>query len=312
MEQQHTTIAISLVTTVSLTSEPCNNSEPLAVPPLYGSEHEAITNANDNANNNNNLPSQHSGQSPPILASLQTQQSSPQSSFSRNTLDNHVNVLQHTGPTPLRSHSAVSSMAARGARSRKIVEKVIEKEEGRRYADRFNSVSSTPDPNRVKSPVAGWRRRTSITSGSGAASVWSDESGGSSSKASGAGAKKFTNKIASLAPGEDDRFVAKGRQTIAPRGRGGGVPMKAVEAAQDRARMHSVKAGRLAASSMGMRPASTSTENSGTLSTLRPWATTKVWSGGVSAPKSYKGFEHVRLQMLPSLIFTMNLTRLPG
>jgi hypothetical protein len=269
---------ITLVTTVSLTSELC--SEPFVRPPLPEPDQ-------DQQDLNSIV---HVSRVVPFRRRWSSLLSLNQDFFS--STPNLATNAHSVAASPAR---AVSIMAARGARSRKVVEKVIEKEESKKYADRFNSFSTTPDPSRVVSPVAGWRRKTSFHSGSGAASVWSAESGGSSSgKLSGTGARKIASKVASIIPSEEDRFVAKGKQTAAPRGRGGGVPIKAVEAQHDRARMRSVKAGRLVGSSLGMRPASLSTEYSDTSSTLRPWASTKVWSGGLTPPKSYKGFEHVR------------------
>jgi hypothetical protein len=190
------------------------------------------------------------------------------------------------------------AMAARGARSRKVVEKVINKEDNKRQTDRFSSLASpVPDALRVTSPVAGWRRKTSVTTSG--ASVHSGESNSSTST----GAKIAKQLAATMSPSPEDKFVAKNKTTAAPRGRGGGVPTKISEAKNDRARVRSVRAGRNTMhSSQEFRPLSRSTTSSDLSPHARSWENTRMWSGGVGPPKHYRGFEHVRIHLKRQLL----------
>jgi hypothetical protein len=186
-------------------------------------------------------------------------------------------------------------MAARGARSRKVVEKQITKENTKRYDDRFiPSIATKLDASRVMSPVAGWKRPPAYPSG---ASVHSGDSGGSSGRLSVAGSK-LSSTLASVSL-KEERFVDKGKQTSAPRGRGGGVPMKTTDSKNDRAQMKSVKPPK-PRSSHGFRPSSRATTIDENSLGVKSWDRTKIWYGGLTAPKPFQGFEHVR-KLLPFL-----------
>src|ERR1700761_2618423 len=170
-------------------------------------------------------------------------------------------------------------MAARGARSRKVVEKQINKEHTKRVDDRFTPHSvSKMEAARVMSPVASWGRNAAFPSG---ASMHSGESGGSSGRLSAAGSK-LSSTLASVNL-RDTKFVDKGKQTSAPRGRGGGVPMKTTEVKNERAQMKSVKIPK-PQSSHGFRPSSRATTIDDGFSTLglKTWDRTKIWYGGLT------------------------------
>src|ERR1700759_1767950 len=109
-------------------------------------------------------------------------------------------------------------MAARGARSRKGVEKQIAKETTKHDPKGLYGTVMSPAPSvnsssrNVTSPVAGWGRKTSLVSS--ASSTHSGDSRDSGSKHSGG-----TSIGARLAGVADDKFVSKvGRETSAPRG----------------------------------------------------------------------------------------------
>jgi hypothetical protein len=171
------------------------------------------------------------------------------------------------------------------------VENQITKESTKRVEDRFTPVSVTKvEASRVMSPVASWGRHPAFPSG---ASMHSGDSGGSSGRLSAAGSK-LSSTLASVNI-KDTKFVDKGKQTSAPRGRGGGVPMKTTEIKNDRAQFRSVKPPK-PQSSHGFRPSSRATNIEDSLSNLgvKTWDRTKIWYGGLSAPKPFQGFEHVR------------------
>jgi hypothetical protein len=197
-------------------------------------------------------------------------------------------------------------MAARGARSRKVVEKEITKESAKKSEDRFmpRTFTKKPDSSRVMSPVAAWGRKSSHPSGM---SIHSGDSAGSSGRISVAGSK-LSSTLASVSL-TDEKYADKGKNTSAPRGRGGGVPVKLSEAKSDRSQYRSVKAKRTQ-SSMPFRPSSRATNitnltnygsGSGSGSEFyisgRSWERTKIWSGGLTQPKPYGGFENVRFDV---------------
>jgi hypothetical protein len=179
-----------------------------------------------------------------------------------------------------------------------VVEKQITKESTKRDGDRFNSVAS-PMPGsksssirNVSSPVAGWGRNPStVKSSSG-----STHSGDSkvSSKYSSA-TSKLGDKLSQLSA-EEKFMTDKGKQTSAPRGRGGGVPPKQSEVAASRANARSVRASRSLASQQGFRTESRVTASQsqpGQSNYIKTWDKTKVWSGSGVTPRPFKGFEHV-------------------
>jgi hypothetical protein len=184
-------------------------------------------------------------------------------------------------------------MAARGARSRKIVEKQITKENTKKSEERFmpHGFTTKADTSRVMSPVAGWNRKHSQPSG---ASTYSGDSGGSSGRLSAAGSK-LSSTLASVTLRDDtEKFVDKGKQTSAPRGRGGGVPTKASEAKADRA---NVRAARRLQTSHSTRPSSraaTITNDFEIPAGVKSWERTKIWHGGLTGCKPYTGFDQVR------------------
>jgi hypothetical protein len=122
-------------------------------------------------------------------------------------------------------------------------------------------------------------------------SMHSKDSGSSSSKLSSAGAKI----IRSVVVPETEKFVTPeggGRMTSAPRGRRGGVPPKLSEAGPGRkSSISGSRSQRSLESAMGYRPDSRTAAGT---SRGKGWEKTKMWYGGLTQPKQYRGFEHVR------------------
>jgi hypothetical protein len=186
-------------------------------------------------------------------------------------------------------------MAARGARSRKVVEKQISKEANKHASDRFGSLVS-PGPGSISSgtksptsPIAGWGRKGSSSVMSSSASSVSRESATSRLSSTGG---KLSSKLSAINKGE--KFVDKGKQTSAPRGRRGGVPITTTAAKNARDSYRSVKARKSVVSPPGFRPnnANTAYADMGN-APIRTWDKTKLWCGGGVVPKPYLGFEHV-------------------
>jgi hypothetical protein len=182
-------------------------------------------------------------------------------------------------------------MAARGARSRKIVEKQINKENTKRGEEQFIPHGfAKADPQRVMSPVAGWNKKHSKPSG---ASTHSGDSAGSSGRLSAAGSKLSATLASVSLRDEQEKFVDKGKQTSAPRGRGGGVPAKASDAKTDRAKVRSARRMR---SSSGLRPSTRATAITNDFDIpagMKSWDKTNIWYGGLTGSKPYAGFEEV-------------------
>lgn len=184
-------------------------------------------------------------------------------------------------------------MSARGARSRKVQQKDIDKKERKTAVkgkapeayDPFANWRSTPSSNGSRS--AGLARSastlshgTSQSSGSGNRqqlnSVYSNQSSTQAlpSKSSMSGAASVSDHSTT---GKDKaKFQANGRETMAPRGRGGGVPVK----------------GSSTPASMPAQP------RSGALVSRQPvhqktWLDFKIWDGSQDAARPYGGFAFV-------------------
>ena len=185
-------------------------------------------------------------------------------------------------------------MASRGARSRKVAEKQIEKEEkkhvDRGRAERFARMHSPLGGTRPTSPMSPtqsvpWSRKTSVlSSGASVASGGSDGSGFSSNLGS-----KISSKISSTGSEDTKRYATKkGKVTSAPRGRGGGVPTKLSQTA-------GIKSPGRQNHSYENRAQSVSSDSQATSqppSYEKSWEKTKMWLGNGSSPKPYLGFEH--------------------
>jgi hypothetical protein len=192
-------------------------------------------------------------------------------------------------------------MAARGARSRKIIEKQINKQEERKEALKYAPLSSRREPSGVMSPIQSWGRPPSNSNGKQPMSIGSSGSirskeSGNSSKLSSAGAKIIRSVVA---PGQE-KFVTTeggGRMTAAPRGRRGGVPPKLSEAGPGRMNSISVRSQRSIDSAAGFRPDSRTTGHLPKGGVGSGWEKTKMWYGGLTQPKPFRGFEHVSYSM---------------
>lgn len=196
-------------------------------------------------------------------------------------------------------------MSARGARSRKAVVKDIEKKEKkaasksqtiesiRRPHDAFTDWRPTPStgtrdagfPSRqltISSDASRATSRTSSTNGSGGRPPLKTVSSHDSSdyraahrpKTSASGSASISD---TSSKGKDKtRYQAKGKETKAPRGRGGGVPVK---------------------KTVSSTPVPPPFRTESTLSYAPPinktWINFRIWEGGEHGLKPYGGFDFV-------------------
>ncbi|KZM19844.1 uncharacterized protein EKO05_0003986 [Ascochyta rabiei] len=187
-------------------------------------------------------------------------------------------------------------MSARGARSRKVQQKDIQKKEKKvavqgkapETHDAFADWRATPSSNgsrnaglsrsiTVSSNLSHGTSRSSGTNDSGHRSrlntVYSNDSSshGKLPKSSTSGAASVSDHSAKGK--EKAKFQANGKETKAPRGRGGGVPIKSAAAPSP-------------------APPSSRTESSALLlpSHRRTWLDFKIWDGGKEEMRPYGGF----------------------
>lgn len=187
-------------------------------------------------------------------------------------------------------------MSARGARSRKVQQKDIQKQEKKvavqgkapEIQDAFTDWRATPSSNgsrnaglsRSVSNLSHGTSRSSGTNGSGNRqrldTVYSNES-----SSHGRPPKSFTSGAASVsdhsAKGrEKTKFQAKGKETKAPRGRGGGVPIKTTVAQPPMPPAFRAESPALRVPSQ-----------------RKTWLDFKVWEGGKEEMRPYGGFAFV-------------------
>lgn len=197
-------------------------------------------------------------------------------------------------------------MSARGARSRKVQQKQVEKKEkheerkfGKTKAidanyephDGFADWRATPSVNHPRNDV---KRSATVSSHTTSRSSGTNDSHSRprlntlySSDAhppkSSAGGSASVSDVSTQGK-EKAKFQAKGKETSAPRGRGGGVPMKTNVAPSP---------------APPYRTESTATSYSSP--NQKTWINFKVWEGGKDGMRPYGGFGHVKqLQTLIS------------
>jgi hypothetical protein len=204
--------------------------------------------------------------------------------------------LAHTPPVSVRELPATytARMASRGARARKITEKnivkeekkYVEKERAERFARLHSPIGSVNTGSRPFSPTeknhfTPWNKAGSSVQSS-AASVTSNGSNGSA----------FSSIMGSRLSSIDERkkYAAKGKTTKAPRGRGGGVPVKLKNF--DDQRSKSSFSYSTEARSNKSRSHSMSSDSAPSASFERSWNHTKLYVGGGQPARPYPGFEH--------------------
>jgi hypothetical protein len=185
-------------------------------------------------------------------------------------------------------------MSARGARSRKVQQKDVEKKEkkiGKSKAideprDGFADWRTTPNienPRRgISRTLTTSSRATSRSSGTNDSSSQprqhtlysSNSSDARAAPSTGAGSASVSD--VSTTGKEKTRFQAKGKETKAPRGRGGGVPIKKVIAPSS--------------ASPGFRTESAASYPS---SQHKTWLNFKIWTGSKDGMRPYGGFDFV-------------------
>lgn len=195
-------------------------------------------------------------------------------------------------------------MSARGARSRKVVAKEIEKKEKKqavkqkkvesilRPHDAFSDWRSTPSHNTtlptrtvtISSDASRGTSRSSSTNGTNSNNKYRMQRIDSNESTNyGQFHRPFTSASRRTSVSEDSvtgkekkKYQAKGKPTAAPRGRGGGVPVKKPVSQSPMPPM--------------MRAESTlplSSPNSKT------WINFRIWEGGDSGMRPYGGFDYV-------------------
>jgi hypothetical protein len=195
-------------------------------------------------------------------------------------------------------------MAARGARSRKVVEKQINKESEKREATKYSPLSARREPSGIMSPIQSLGRSSNSTSGKSSILQGYEPStfSGHSKESSGSGgaaklASAGSKIIRSVVPRGEEKFVTPeggGRMTAAPRGRRGGVPPKVTETGPGRkSSVSGSRSARSLESAMGYRPESAAAGGPPRQKVAGGWDKTKIWYGGLSEPKQFRGFEYV-------------------
>jgi len=196
-----------------------------------------------------------------------------------------------------------SIMAARGARARKVIEKETKKEESKQpskqFADSIKRVKSPRIGAATPSFVNDMPELRSQSRPLGSSTLSSSSSGHSKNTDTSSAVDKIT-RLGSMS--KESRSASKyaapkGRGSLAPRGRMGGVPMKQTEAQAREA----VKAAKLdkkvsdRSHTFDKPPQSPSDSSSGTTVTTfeKSWTNTKSWIGQGQKPRKYDGFEHV-------------------
>lgn len=213
-------------------------------------------------------------------------------------------LVAHCFDNPLaRSHPKrelpakyTATMASRGARARKVTEKQIHKEEKKhvekdrqeRFARLHSPIGSvnqgarTFSPSTEKNHFTPWNK-TPSNSQSSSASITSNGSNGSG----------FSSVLGSRLSSIDERkkYAANGKPTAAPRGRGGGVPIKLKNVDDPRSKTSFSFSTGTDGRSNKSRSHSVSSDN-GRPSFEKSWVSTKLYVGSGQPVKPYQGFEH--------------------
>jgi hypothetical protein len=204
-----------------------------------------------------------------------------------------------------------SIMAARGARARKLVERETKKEEAKQPSKQFaDSLKRAKSRAGVATPsFTGDIPELRPQSRPNGSSVLSSSS--SSHSKSTTDTSSALDKIARLgsrAKGSKSTSkyaTPKGRGTLAPRGRLGGVPIKQETQAIETASV--TKPAQKVSSRLHTfdeTPRSQSGSSSGTATTFeKSWKNTKSWIGQGQKPRKYDGFEHVSHPLNPHCPF---------
>jgi hypothetical protein len=204
-------------------------------------------------------------------------------------------------------------MSARGARSRKVQQKVVEKNEkkvGKSKAvetiseprDGFADWRTTPSgdhPSRgITRSLTASSRATSRSSGTNESSTrprlntfYSSNSSELRPAQSSGGGRSASISDTSTQGKEKTRFQANGKETKAPRGRGGGVPVK-----------------KTVAPSTGLPSFRVESVASHIPPNQKTWLNFKIWKGSKDGMRPYGGFDFVsRLASTDRAILTKHI-----
>lgn len=175
-------------------------------------------------------------------------------------------------------------MSARGARSRKVQQKQVEKNEKKGLTkgkspepiseshDTFAEWHTSPE---TTNPRTGISRSLTVSSSNTDVSSESRSRRIKPSTAESASVSDVSSKGK-----ENMKFQAKGKDTAAPRGRGGGVPTKKAVAPSPMPPVFRSES----AVSYSLPP------------NQKTWMNFKVWKGGKDGMRPYGGFDYVRIR----------------
>lgn len=204
-------------------------------------------------------------------------------------------------------------MAARGARARKIIEKETKKDDTKQPSKQV-----AESLKRVKSPRAGAATPAFTSdlpelrsrSRPHDSSVMSSSSSSHSRSTDTSSAVDKISRLGSIS--KESKSVSKyatpkGRGTLAPRGRLGGVPMRQTEAQSiEAARAEKFAKRALSRANTFDEPPRSPTDSSSAATTTsfeKSWKNTKSWIGHGQKPRQYDGFEHVSHPLSPYCLF---------
>ncbi|KAB2571032.1 hypothetical protein DBV05_g10282 [Lasiodiplodia theobromae] len=178
-------------------------------------------------------------------------------------------------------------MSGRGATSRKAIKKNIEKTEKKKEAKDFaEELARPPSESGWNLPIRGasTHRRGSFTAAS-VSTHSSDRSRGSDK------IRAATPGLFSTDPKDPKKYAVKGKETAAPRGRGGGVPPKTAQSTAETHHSNTSYESDLA-SPKGAPPHLSSRE--------KGWANMRIWHGNGQPTQRWRGFEHDTDMNMPS------------
>ncbi|KAL0262480.1 hypothetical protein SLS55_001448 [Diplodia seriata] len=172
-------------------------------------------------------------------------------------------------------------MSGRGATSRKAIKKNIEKTEKKKEAKDFaDELARPPSESGWNLPHRGTstQRRGSITAAS--ISTHSSDKSRGSDKLRAATPGLFGNEIK-----DPKRYAIKGKETVAPRGRGGGVPPKTAQSETHHSNT-SYDSDLASPTQLSSRE--------------KVWANMRIWNGNGQPTQRWRGFEHDSDMYMPS------------
>jgi hypothetical protein len=200
---------------------------------------------------------------------------------------NDANTVTFALLDACKPHFYFPNMSARGARSRKVAQKEVEKNE-KKIEKKVGKSKVTDTTHELHDEFTDWRptpivnnARTIVSRSTTATSHATSQGSDTNDSSNRAPDESFSVSDTSSQGKEKIKFQAKGKETSAPRGRGGGVPLQSgvnsLPGSGPRPRIESIASY----SSWGHKS----------------WDGFKVWDGMTDKARPYRGFEHVSYQI---------------